>query len=54
MPAGVNWGEYLRFTAVAMLTMFAGAQVVHNIYRPLDKKSYMKEHEANNSNVKDS
>ncbi|KAI0218813.1 hypothetical protein LSAT2_029535, partial [Lamellibrachia satsuma] len=50
MPAGVSWGTYLRFATVAMLTMMAGSQTVHMIYRPLDdlddlveqKKSVMK------------
>ncbi|XP_076448508.1 ubiquinol-cytochrome c reductase complex assembly factor 6-like [Babylonia areolata] len=36
MPAGVTWGRYLRFFTASMLSMFAGAQVVHLIYRPLD------------------
>lgn len=36
MPAGVGWGEYLRFTIAAMLAMAAGSQVVHSIYKPLD------------------
>ncbi|XP_014282213.1 ubiquinol-cytochrome-c reductase complex assembly factor 6 [Halyomorpha halys] len=36
MPAGVGWGKYLTFSSAAMLAMFAGAQVVHSIYRPLD------------------
>lgn len=36
MPAGVTWPCYLRFFSAAMLSMFAGAQVVHHFYRPLD------------------
>lgn len=36
MPAGVSWPKYLTFLSVAMLTMFAGAQVVHVYYRPLE------------------
>jgi len=36
MPAGVSWSTYLRFATVAMLTMMAGSQTVHMIYRPLD------------------
>jgi hypothetical protein len=35
MPAGVSWGSYLRFTAAALFTMFAGAQIVHVYYKPL-------------------
>jgi len=34
MPAGVAWGPYLRFSAAAFLTMLAGAQAVHLMYRP--------------------
>lgn len=36
MPAGVSWPTYLKFVTAASLSMFFGAQVVHNIYRPLD------------------
>lgn len=36
MPAGVPWPAYLRFVAAASLSMMFGAQIVHNIYRPLD------------------
>jgi len=36
MPAGVSWGQYLRFTAAALLSMMAGSQTVHLIYRPLE------------------
>ncbi|XP_015590459.1 uncharacterized protein C12orf73 homolog [Cephus cinctus] len=36
MPAGLSSSRYLTFVASAMLTMFAGAQVVHMYYRPLD------------------
>ncbi|KAL8609909.1 hypothetical protein ACOMHN_016384 [Nucella lapillus] len=36
MPAGVTWGSYLRLFTASMLTMFAGAQTVHVIYKPLD------------------
>lgn len=36
MPAGVSWSKYLTFLTTAMLTMFAGSQVVHMYYRPLD------------------
>lgn len=35
MPAGVSWSQYLKVTTAAMLSMLAGAQVVHTIYRPL-------------------
>ena len=36
MPAGVGWPQYLKFCSAAMVTMFAGSQCVHLIYRPLD------------------
>lgn len=36
MPAGITWGAYLRFLIAAGLSMFAGSQVVHMLYRPLD------------------
>jgi len=35
MPAGVTWGAYLKFTAAAMVSMFAGAQTIHVFYQPL-------------------
>jgi len=36
MPAGVPWSTYLRFTFAASLSMLAGAQTVHQLYRPLE------------------
>ena len=36
MPAGVPWPQYIMFATAAMLSMFAGSQTVHLIYRPLD------------------
>ena len=36
MPAGVGMGEYMRFMAAAMFSMFLGGQTVHLLYRPLD------------------
>ena len=36
MPAGVPLERYAKFTAAALLTMLAGAQMVHLTYRPLD------------------
>lgn len=35
MPAGVTWGQYIAFSSAAMLSMFAGSQVVHQYYKPL-------------------
>lgn len=36
MPAGVPWPTYFKFVAAASLSMFFGAQIVHNIYKPLE------------------
>jgi len=36
MPAGVSWPSYLKFASAAVLSMLAGAQSVHAVYRPLD------------------
>ncbi|XP_059617026.1 ubiquinol-cytochrome-c reductase complex assembly factor 6 [Phlebotomus argentipes] len=35
MPAGVSWGQYIRFFVAAMLSMAAGSQAVHMYYKPL-------------------
>ncbi|XP_046749208.1 protein brawnin [Diprion similis] len=45
MPAGVSWSRYLSYTAVAMLTMLAGAQTVHYFYKPLDDLNILIEQE---------
>ncbi|XP_076877794.1 ubiquinol-cytochrome-c reductase complex assembly factor 6 [Brachyhypopomus gauderio] len=34
MPAGVSWPRYLSVLAASVFSMFAGAQVVHQYYRP--------------------
>ncbi|KAJ8333292.1 hypothetical protein SKAU_G00421880 [Synaphobranchus kaupii] len=34
MPAGVSWSRYLSMLGASILTMFAGAEVVHQYYRP--------------------
>ncbi|KAL4624962.1 hypothetical protein GN956_G17738 [Arapaima gigas] len=34
MPAGVSWPRYLRMLGATILSMFAGAEVVHRYYRP--------------------
>ncbi|XP_041795603.1 protein BRAWNIN [Chelmon rostratus] len=34
MPAGVSWPRYLRMFSACVLSMFAGAQVVHQYYLP--------------------
>lgn len=43
MPAGVSWPRYLKMFGASILTMFAGAEVVHQYYRPdlVRKCSYM-------------
>lgn len=42
MPAGVSWGEYLKFMSCALLSMMAGSQLVHMYYKPLqDLDSYI-------------
>ena len=40
MPAGVSWTTYLKFAMAAGLSMVAGAQTVHHLYRsaPEDSK----------------
>jgi len=43
MPFGISWGRYLAGMAGAMISMLAGAQTVHMIYKPMqnliDKKA---------------
>ncbi|XP_029378808.1 ubiquinol-cytochrome-c reductase complex assembly factor 6 [Echeneis naucrates] len=34
MPAGVSWSRYMRMFGASILSMFAGAQVVHQYYLP--------------------
>ncbi|XP_040894569.1 protein BRAWNIN [Toxotes jaculatrix] len=34
MPAGVSWPRYIRMFGASILSMFAGAQVVHQYYLP--------------------
>lgn len=36
MPAGVSWPTYLKYSISAGLSMVAGAQTVHQFYRPLE------------------
>ncbi|XP_055541217.1 ubiquinol-cytochrome-c reductase complex assembly factor 6 [Wyeomyia smithii] len=44
MPAGVSTKEYVKFMAAALLSMFAGSQVVHTYYKPLqDLTSYVEQ-----------
>lgn len=41
MPAGVSWSTYLKFMTAAMVSMVAGSQTVHHIYKPLDDLEQM-------------
>ena len=41
MPAGASWGEYLRFMAAGLGSMFLGAQAVHLYYKPLDDMTHV-------------
>ncbi|XP_068158108.1 ubiquinol-cytochrome c reductase complex assembly factor 6 [Drosophila tropicalis] len=36
MPAGVSWGQYMKFMGCALLAMMAGSQSVHLYFKPLD------------------
>ncbi|EDW06327.1 protein BRAWNIN [Drosophila mojavensis] len=58
MPAGVSWGQYMKFLGSAMLAMMAGSQAVHMYFKPLDdlpvyiekeKQQLQKEHGTVNS-----
>ncbi|KFM81477.1 hypothetical protein X975_08447, partial [Stegodyphus mimosarum] len=35
MPYGVSWTKYIAFIFSSLMSMAAGAQVVHVIYQPL-------------------
>jgi len=35
MPAGVSWLQYTKIMGASLISMFAGAQCVHVIYKPL-------------------
>ncbi|XP_057320497.1 ubiquinol-cytochrome-c reductase complex assembly factor 6 [Microplitis mediator] len=45
MPAGASTGEYIRFFIAAMISAFAGSQLVHTYYRPLDDMDQLVEEE---------
>ena len=52
MPAGVSWTTYLKFSFAAGLSMVAGAQTVHFVYRPLeDLDQFIKKFEEENKNT---
>lgn len=51
MPAGVSWGQYIRFSTAAFLSMMLGSQVVHMYYQPLkDLDEYLKMEKAKSEN----
>lgn len=52
MPAGVSWTTYLKYSFAAGLSMVAGAQTVHFVYRPLDDlDTFIKNFEEENKNT---
>ncbi|XP_067642141.1 ubiquinol-cytochrome c reductase complex assembly factor 6 [Eurosta solidaginis] len=48
MPAGVSWGQYMKFLTAAMLSMMAGSQLVHMYYKPLEDLNTYIEREMKN------
>lgn len=52
MPAGVSWGQYLKFMSCAMLSMMAGSQLVHMYYKPLQDLDKYIEKEMKQSSTK--
>lgn len=51
MPAGVSWGQYIRFSAAAFLSMMMGSQMVHIYYKPLkDLHVYIEAEKRKSSN----
>nr|XP_036222093.1 protein brawnin [Bactrocera oleae] len=51
MPAGVSWGQYMKFLSAAMLSMMAGSQLVHMYYKPLDDLNTYIEREVGATNT---
>ncbi|XP_033171012.1 uncharacterized protein C12orf73 homolog [Drosophila mauritiana] len=44
MPAGVSWGQYMKFLGCALASMMAGSQAVHFYYKPLeDLRTYIEQ-----------
>ncbi|XP_037889428.1 protein brawnin [Glossina fuscipes] len=54
MPAGVSWGQYLKFISCALCTMLAGAQIVHMYYKPLEDLDKYIEKEMKDAQVRKS
>lgn len=49
MPAGVSWSRYLTYATCSLLSMFAGSEVVHRYYRPLqDLNEYVEKEKQKN------
>jgi len=54
MPAGVSWPTYLKFALASGLSMIAGAQTVHQFYRPLeDLEEWVKRFEEQQKLIKE-
>lgn len=53
MPAGVSTKEYVKFMAAAMLSMFAGSQLVHTYYNPLKDLNYYIEKEIQSQRLRE-
>ncbi|XP_054729001.1 ubiquinol-cytochrome-c reductase complex assembly factor 6 [Anastrepha obliqua] len=51
MPAGVSWGQYMKFLSAAMLSMMAGSQLVHLYYKPLNDINVYIEREMKAANA---
>ncbi|GFS39033.1 hypothetical protein TNIN_404261 [Trichonephila inaurata madagascariensis] len=45
MPVNMSWTRSLTFISVSFITMLFGAQVVHEIYKPLSDLHEYVEHE---------
>lgn len=54
MPAGVSWGQYLKFMSGALVTMLVGAQLVHMYYKPLEDLDKYIEKEMKDAQVRKS
>ncbi|CAG5121809.1 unnamed protein product [Candidula unifasciata] len=50
MPGGVSWSRYIGAVIGASVSMFAGAQCVHMLYRPLE--DFQSRFEAEKENLR--
>ena len=41
MPYGKSWFRFLSFATLSIVSMAAGSQIVHNIYKPLDDLDHL-------------